>query len=65
MVEIDIDCLICGCKMGICIVLIGVFLGCIGYNLLFKECCIIIMNLVFGDEVIVVDVEDVEIELLM
>lgn len=65
IVLINIDCLICGCKMVICIVLIGVFLGCIGYVLLLKECCKIIMNLIFEEELINVLDEDLEIKVLM
>lgn len=61
---INILCLICLCLMGICMVLIGVFLGCFGYGLLLKECCKIIINL--GDEEGVINVfeEDVEIVVL-
>lgn len=65
MVLISIDCLICGCKMGICIVSIGVFFGCFGYVLLLKECCKIIINLVLENEVLnVLEGEDVEINVL-
>lgn len=59
LIEIDILCFICSCNMQICVVSIGVFLGCLGYLLLFKECCKIIINLVLGDEVVSVD-DDVE-----
>lgn len=44
--------------MNVCIVSIGVFLGCLGYNLLLKECCINIMNFIFGEEVVKVDNDD-------
>lgn len=65
MVFVGIECDKCGCEMNVCIVFIGVFFGCFGYNLLLKECCINIMNFIVGDEVVKVDdEEEFEIEVL-
>ncbi len=61
----DIDCPTCGRKMGIRTASTGVFLGCSGYNLPPKERCTTTMNLVPGDEaVLVADDDELETEVL-
>lgn len=61
----DIDCPVCGRKMGIRTASTGVFLGCSGYNLPPKERCTKTMNLAPGDDVVnVADDEELETEAL-
>lgn len=50
--------------MVICIGSIGVFFGCIGYLLFFKEWCKEIINLIYGLEIINVDDDESEVKVL-
>ncbi len=60
MVMTDIDCAVCGRKMGIRTASTGVFLGCSGYSLPPKERCKNTINLTPGEEVINVDDDEAE-----
>lgn len=60
----DIDCPVCGRKMGIRTASTGVFLGCSGYNLPPKERCTKTINLLPGDEAVAVSDEELETETL-
>lgn len=64
LILINIFCCECGWLMMICIVFIGVFFGCLGYSLLLKECCKVIVNLIFGDEIVVDDEGEFELWVL-
>ncbi|MFN3898741.1 MAG: type I DNA topoisomerase [Alishewanella aestuarii] len=60
----DIACPTCGRQMGIRTASTGVFLGCSGYNLPPKERCTTTMNLVSGEEAVLVADDELETEAL-
>lgn len=61
MVVINIDCLVCGCKMGIRTASTGVFLGCSAYALSPKKRCKNTINLISEAEILnVLEWEDAE-----